>query len=400
MDDTLEQLRRAYRLIRHDRIDEAQAILRPFLDEDPDNVHAWWLMAHATRDRDEIRQALSTVLSLDPHYTNAPKAYELLTNLDQRFPSPDDLADFGDQRVLEDPFAALEDEPFLAEEPFSEAEFRLGAVAQDEFDLETDAEFQREIFSTDVFSESSGAPNDFFVDDEDPFADLETDAFFTDDAETDTAAVAASALEAEDEDLSALFEIDSEILEDEELSPESQSSVPVERKSRRRWLLAAPIILLAIVLIVVLAILLGSKGGAKVADPGPLNVVQTQSEQVTAALNAAGSALQAADLGNDARVVVAESQLGNALFVEFCVTPDTSLVSSVEQGMAIAAQQAAAVENELPAVGVSVNRCQSAQHDTLYRAVVAAGEAVRFTSGQLGPADVSMATFQSYWKTS
>ncbi len=66
MDDTREQLRRAYRYIRHDRTQEAQQILRPLLEREPDNVHAWWLLAHAVTDPEEIRYALTRVLTLDP----------------------------------------------------------------------------------------------------------------------------------------------------------------------------------------------------------------------------------------------------------------------------------------------------------------------------------------------
>ncbi len=400
MDDSLEQLRRAYRLIRHDRIDEAQAILRPLLEEDPENIHAWWLMAHATRDHDEVRQALSTVLSLDPHYTNATKAYELLANLEQRFPSLEDLGDFEGQPFEEDPFAALEDEVFLAEQPLPESGLGLDTAEEDEFDLAVDSEFQREIFAADVFAETHGAVDEFVVDDEDPFADLETDAFFSDDAESETEEAAASALDVADEDLSELFQIEPELLEDDDLSIGEETS-PAVRRSRRRWIVALPVILLLIAaLIVVLVIALTSGGEAKASDPGPLKLVDVPSDQVTNALDAAQSDLQTSGVGSEGRAIVAESQLGDALYVEFCVSPGPGLVQSVEQGMAIAARQAGAVQDTLSAVGVSVNRCQSAEHDTLYRAVVPAADAARFDSGQLGPGDVGVAAFQSYWKAS
>jgi len=398
MDDSLEQLRRAYRLIRHDRIDEAQAVLRPLLDEDPENIHAWWLMAHASRDPDDIREALGTVLSLDSNYANATKAYELLANLDQRFPSPDDLGDFGDQSFEDDPFAALEDEVFLAEQLLPDGGLGLDRSEEDAYDLGSDSEFQREIFGADVFAETHSAVDKFVVDDEDPFADLETDAFFSEDAESDEAA--ASALEVADEDLSDLFQIEPDMLEDDDLSIEEETS-PAVRRSRRRWIVALPVVLLLIAaLIVVLVLALSSGGEAQASDPGPLKLVDVQSDPVTNALGLAQSDLQASGLGSDGRAVVAESKLGNALYVEFCASPGPGLVQSVERGMAIAAQQAAAVESDLPAVGVSVNRCQSAEHDTLYRAVVPAADAVRFASGQLGAEDVGMAAFESYWKTS
>ena len=91
MNEIREQLERAYRYIKHDRTAEAEQILRSLLDEDSENVHAWWLLAHAQTDTDEIRHALNRVLALDPGYPNARKARELLDALESHFPTPADL---------------------------------------------------------------------------------------------------------------------------------------------------------------------------------------------------------------------------------------------------------------------------------------------------------------------
>jgi hypothetical protein len=85
--------------------------------------------------------------------------------------------------------------------------------------------------------------------------------------------------------------------------------------------------------------------------------------------------------------------------VEFCIQPGPIVVQDIEQAMTIAAKQASAVQGALPAVGVSVNRCQSTGHDTLYRAFIPVMDAVRFVNGEFGADDVGMAAFQSRWQT-
>ena len=88
-------------------------------------------------------------------------------------------------------------------------------------------------------------------------------------------------------------------------------------------------------------------------------------------------------LGTNSRAVIANSDLGNALFVESCGQPDPTLPELVRQGMEIAARQAAVVQDDLDAVGVTVDRCEGEARDVLYRAVVPVETAVQYASGEI-----------------
>jgi hypothetical protein len=80
MSDATDQvLTRAYTLIESDRLDEARELLDPVLEADKVNADAWWLYAHAVRDREEARNALLNVLRVDPGY---PDARDLLKALE------------------------------------------------------------------------------------------------------------------------------------------------------------------------------------------------------------------------------------------------------------------------------------------------------------------------------
>jgi Tfp pilus assembly protein PilF len=57
MSTTAENLKRAYQLIRNDQTADAQNILRPILDSEPDKALAWWLLAYAADDPKEVRYA-------------------------------------------------------------------------------------------------------------------------------------------------------------------------------------------------------------------------------------------------------------------------------------------------------------------------------------------------------
>ncbi|HVO70790.1 MAG TPA: tetratricopeptide repeat protein, partial [Aggregatilineaceae bacterium] len=105
MSGTQDELKRAYNFIKHDQTDEAQAVLRPILAQEPENVHAWWLLAHALTDPGEIRDALTKVITLDPNYPNAPKARELLAQLDQHYPEEVEFTGFEATIVDEGVFA-------------------------------------------------------------------------------------------------------------------------------------------------------------------------------------------------------------------------------------------------------------------------------------------------------
>jgi len=105
------QLERAYRLIQEERLDDALGILRPLLDSDPNNADAWWLYANAVSEPSQARQALETVMRLNPKHA---EARELLDQLNQASPAAD--LGFGELN-LSDPFAGLRpNEPSISTE--------------------------------------------------------------------------------------------------------------------------------------------------------------------------------------------------------------------------------------------------------------------------------------------
>ena len=55
---THEELQRAYTLIKEEQIDDALAILRPIVLNEPENVDAWWLLANAAIEPAEAREAI------------------------------------------------------------------------------------------------------------------------------------------------------------------------------------------------------------------------------------------------------------------------------------------------------------------------------------------------------
>lgn len=143
-DATNQVLEQAYSLIEADRLDEAEALLKPVLAEDPDNVDAWWLYVHAVKDVETARMALNTVLKLDPTY---PGATDLLSTLEQRFPMPLAAATTGTVKRLAPPTSLPDlpedddiDAPFdldsgvlppvepVAEDKFAQAERKLAAA--------------------------------------------------------------------------------------------------------------------------------------------------------------------------------------------------------------------------------------------------------------------------------
>lgn len=78
---TEDRLSKAYRLIEADELGAARAILQPLLADEPENVDAWWLLAHAVTDPVEARSALDHVLQLNPDYPGAPELSESLNDV-------------------------------------------------------------------------------------------------------------------------------------------------------------------------------------------------------------------------------------------------------------------------------------------------------------------------------
>lgn len=366
---TSEDLKRAYRLIKRDQPAEAQAIIRPILGAEPENVHAWWLLAYAVEDPQEVRYALNKVLELDPHYSNAPKAREMLARLNAEFPPEDELAGF------EDVFST-EPDLFGEGDVFAEAPFEETTPA------ETFDSYE------DVFGDALDDDGAGFFDSEDLFRDLDAVA---DETEAEARPLLA-------EDLRAVIEPEEIPLDSDTLAAQEEQAAQRQGRGRRwlRWMLfiiSIPLLLLAALLLLV------SRGDEAQKDPGELKVVEVQSDSVKNTLVSTGSALRLANLSSESQVVVAESDLGSTMFVQLCGRPDRSLPKLITQGMDIAAQQAPSLQGQLAAVGVSVNLCGGEQDDTLYRAHVSVDDALRYVNGELGEGATAQAAFQKLWKT-
>ncbi len=76
-----EMLRQAIEAAREGKRAEAKRLIAQILDEDDENVKAWWWLSRITEDLDERRIALTTVVQLEPD--NA-KAQEALRKLEAR----------------------------------------------------------------------------------------------------------------------------------------------------------------------------------------------------------------------------------------------------------------------------------------------------------------------------
>lgn len=100
--DLDQVLSKAYELIEADRLAEARTLLKPVMEEKPDNADVWWLYAHAVTDIGEARVALDNVIRLDPAY---PEAEQLRQKLEQQ-QSPVDVH----QNVSDDELDSLLDD--------------------------------------------------------------------------------------------------------------------------------------------------------------------------------------------------------------------------------------------------------------------------------------------------
>ncbi|MHB8629134.1 MAG: tetratricopeptide repeat protein [Aggregatilineales bacterium] len=148
------QLERAFHLIQEERLDEALGVLRPFLDNDPNNADGWWLYANAVSDPSQARQALETVLRLNPKH---PEAHELLNQLNEAAPAGD--TGFGDLN-LADPFAGLRPSDKITDEP-------VGGMALDDPFAEagkTGGLFDEDAVPSFVAEGGAKPPRDFTVD--------------------------------------------------------------------------------------------------------------------------------------------------------------------------------------------------------------------------------------------
>lgn len=394
MDETHALLQRAYRYIRHDRTQEAQQILRPLLEREYDNVHAWWLLAHAVTDPQEIRHALTRVLTLDPDYPNADKARQLLSALDERMAVPAELETF--DLAEEDFLTRLEEAEQWAEleGTFAPPEPR-GEALPDYETAERPLSAPEPLEALILDEEETEIPAEMGSGEDDPFAHLEEDLlaepFQQEDLDT---ADLIKAIEADQVDLEALLK-----LEEEEAAQES--AVSTRRRTRRPgllfWLLAVSIALIGLA---VLILRLATQEETVAQDPGPLAPVAIEDVTLASILKDLNDQLSIQALGQEYRAVVASSSLGKTLYVEFCLPSPIGLDQAVFRGMELAAQYSSTAVGQVEAVGVSVNNCLGEKHDTLYRAQVPLEAAQRYLNGELGTGETALASFQALWTVS
>jgi len=65
------ELTEAHHLIKTGQRAQAGQVLKAYLTAHPRDPNAWWLMAHAVRKNDHVRQCLETVLKLNPNHNGA-----------------------------------------------------------------------------------------------------------------------------------------------------------------------------------------------------------------------------------------------------------------------------------------------------------------------------------------
>ncbi len=384
MSDTHEKLREAYQLAQQDRIEEAQRILRPILEAEPNNVQAWWILAHAVETPTEAREALEKVLALDPNFSQADKAREMLRQIEEQFPEV--LASEATTDATEELGSFFEEiEGVSAAEAFAEDALDQYGVIDESFFAEEDdlAEFEAVLDTADAFE----------LEDE-----LEAGTNFL--AELDEAEEAPS--RAEDEQ--ALRELFAEPPPSVPELDEDALAAREEREGRGRGgalrTLLGVVVLAAAIAGVAVWAWLNVFSGEEAKDPGALTALETSSLQETSAVSAAKQALDRLGIGQARQAFIAESSLGRTLFVEFCREPSPTLAEDINRAMRVVLEQAPALEGAVEAVGVSVNRCQAAQHDTLYRAVVSLQDALRYQEHASAQDEISWAEFQQYWHTS
>ncbi len=372
MSKSRRKLKRATKLIDQEKTEEALQIVRPILEDDPDNALAWWVLAYAVDDPIEARRALKRVLEIDPNFEHADRAREMLAALDAQYPEEaqaDELTGFPDP-FAEDDFPVEETEPI----------FPAAESADDLVD--------------DDFPDFLGEP-EADIPADDPYGDLDVDPFFPEEVE---ATPAEPTLEpetpAEPADLSFLDEPPSE----EELATMEEQAARKPGRGRRRVLTLLTVLVL--VCLVVAVVLFGLSGGAdESSDPGALAAVETVPDSVLNQMAVAAGQLNNANLGTERQVVLANSPLGNTLFVEICDRPGPALPDTILRGMQIMAAQVPPLASELDAVGVSIAVCEGNQRDTLYRAYVPVAEAQRYLDGDFGDGTKGLSRFQAVWQT-
>jgi len=82
------ELTQAHRLLKAGQRAQAGQVLKAYITAHPRDADAWWLMAHAVRKNDHVRQCLETVLKLNPDHKGARQKLATLSTLPDN--EPDD----------------------------------------------------------------------------------------------------------------------------------------------------------------------------------------------------------------------------------------------------------------------------------------------------------------------
>lgn len=414
MSSIRDDLEFAYKLIKRDKTQDALDLLRPIVTVEPRNIHAWWLLAYAATEPREVREALLQVLRLDPNYPNAPKAREMLLQLNREYPPErDELERFpelattygvpSDTMPVE--VGGVEVAPEAPPEaPTPPPPTPVAPAAEDLTDYATDyaavpppefapeelppfeaAEDADDLFESVLFEDSEAES----YPEEDPFATLDQDLRA---AEADQAADEALASLTFDDDIFAEplpADLEPEFPDEELVVAQTQ-----ERPARRgaSWLLLG-LLVIVIALAGALAVyFIMSQDDGTGDDPGALIALSLDNEQIASARSAVDAQLPSIGLAERGRGVVAPSSIGNTFYVELCSAPSPALPRLVDEGMALAAAQASALSDDISAVGVTVDRCLTDRHDVLYRSVVAREHAQRYINGE-----ITWDEFRTYW---
>lgn len=398
MSSIRDDLEFAYKLIKRNKTQDALDLLRPIVTVEPRNIHAWWLLAYAATEPREVREALLQVLRLDPNYPNAPKAREMLLQLNREFPPEhDELERFpelatpygvasdtmpvevGEAAAPVPSAPAVEDLTDYAAVPLPEPE-------QEDippFDTTEDA---GGLFDSVLFAESETES----YPDEDPFATLEQDLRA---AEDDRAADEALASLTFDDDIFAepLSTVTEPDFPDEEFVV-AQTQPPASQRGVNWLLLGLLVVVIALAGALAMYYVMSQDDNNTGDDPGALIALALDDERIASAQSAVEAQLPALGLVERGRGVVAPSSIGNTFYVELCSAPSPALPRLVDEGMALAATQAPALSSDISAVGVTVDHCLTDRHDVLYRAVVALEHAQRYARGE-----ITWDEFRAHW---
>lgn len=399
MSKSQKKLERAFKLIKRDKTDDALNILRPIIDSEPDNIDAWWLLAYASTEPQEVRGALLRVLRLDPNYTNAPKAREMLARLNQEYPpDADEIAAYPELQT-----SAFPDVFEADDDLFPEGDFQSTGIEFEAEPGDATAPFAEDIFG-DTFEpslETQQDTGDIFAE-EDPFSVMGETPFvsggFEDEFEENSEAIFAPPKPVE----TTSIQFESEPLDEEaRATQEERAFRKSERGKRFIRLFVGLVLIAAVVAVLLLLVSLGSDGEA--TEPVELSAVAVESDQIQSVLVAVQDQLQRTGFGAGSQALIAKSDLGDTLFAEVCTSPDRSLPQIINESMEIVASQASNVQEELDAVGVTITTCDGDKRDTLYRAFVSVDNVMRYLNGELddGGADTSIiqARFQEMWET-